>query len=129
MANEATARVSQSVNFGAGTIGGVVASVTANLVTWFSQLLLASGTREIDLTVDKDAVKLAAMEASQDCTVQVNSTSSPAPEIELKANQPLIWRDGDPTALFLTADVTKIYVIVGAEDTVFKFGALVDSTP
>lgn len=127
----ATARVSQSVNFGAGTIGGTIGLVSTELVTYVEATLAANDEIEIDLTVDVSAIKLAALEADKDCTVRTNANhlGSPDDTIALKAKQPLIWRDGDPTALFLTADVTKFFVTTGADETVIKFGAMVDATP
>jgi hypothetical protein len=133
----ASARVSQSVNFGAGTIGGTVGIVSSDLVEYVEAKLLASGEREIDVNVDVSAVKLYALEADQDCTVRTNDDSegSPTDTITLKAKQPLIWRDGDPaSSKFLggvshDTDITALYVTVGGEDTTIKFGALIDATP
>jgi hypothetical protein len=133
----ATARVSQSVNFGAGSIGGTVALVESDLIEYVEVELLASGERQVDVVVDVSAVQLYAIEADQDCTVRTNDDSggSPTDTIALKAKQPLIWRSGDPNGRkFLggashDTDITALYVTVGGEDTTVKFGALIDATP
>jgi 1,4-dihydroxy-2-naphthoyl-CoA synthase len=129
MANEATVRVSQSVSFGAGTIGGVVGAVVAEEVVYFAKELAASTTHEIGFAIDVSDVKVAAMECTQDVTVKTNNSTSPDDTIALKANQPLIWRFGDPTALFLTVDTTKLFVIVGGTAATFKAGVGLEATP
>jgi hypothetical protein len=132
----ATARVSQTVNFGAGSIGGTVALLENDLIEYVEVSLLASGERQVDVVVDVSAVQLYAIEADQDCTVRTNDDSggTPTDTIALKAKQPLIWRSGDPNGRkFLggvshDTDITALYVTVGGEDTTVKFGALIDAT-
>jgi hypothetical protein len=129
MANEPAVRISNSVAFGPGTIGGVVETISPDAVTYASKKLTAGGTREVDIAIDVEKVMVCAIEVDKDATIKTNSATTPDDELALKANQPLIWRQGDPTDLFLTVDVTSIHVVVGVADTVFKIGVGVDATP
>lgn len=130
MANEQTARVSKSVSIGGITIGGIVASVVGDTAIVFQKAFPIGTNVEADVNlIDVSRVTIAAIESSTDCTVLTNSTGSPDDTLTLKANQPLIWRTNDPAgALFLTVDVTKIYV-TNAAATVIKLAVLQDTTP
>jgi hypothetical protein len=129
MANEQSTKVNRSVTIGGVSIGGTVQTVTTDLVTAFQKTIPTGTNTEVDITVDISTCKVMAIEADNDCTVKTNSTSAPDDTLALKARQPLIWADGDPSGLqFLTADVTKFYVTTTTA-TLLKFGSASDSTP
>jgi hypothetical protein len=130
MAGEPTARITKSAIIGGLTIGGTVATVSADTIIAF-QKTFPIGTNveaDINLIVVANAVLLS-IESSADATVKTNSTGSPTDTLNLKAGQPLIWQTNDPAgAKFLSGDVTKIYVTNTAVTTL-KIGVLQDTTP
>ena len=130
MAGEKAVTVSTSYRFGAGTVGGTVATVNPDSQTFISKSIPANSTNfEIQIVVDVSTVTIAAIEASKDCTVKTNSTSDPDDTLALKAAQAIGWRTNDVATLFLTVDVVKFYITTGAEATLFTFGFGVDATP
>ncbi len=80
----------------------------------------------VDLRVGQLATLLVGSEAA--LTVKVNSASSPAPKLELKAGRPLLWYDGDYSPCPLGADVEVLYVSnAGDVDTVLEVRALLQT--
>lgn len=132
MANEQSAKVNQSVNVGGITIGGTVCTVTGDTVLVFQKAFPIGADVEADVNlIDVSRVTMVAIEASKDCDVYTNAASGGSPDdhLVLKANQPLIWKTDDPAgSLFLTVDVTKIYVTNTAA-LVLKIAAVQDTTP
>jgi hypothetical protein len=130
VANELTFKVIRSVIFGAVQVGGVQETVLADLGVPFSKQIPANTTNgEADIVVTVANVKAAALVADKDCTIKTNSTSAPDNTFAMKANQPLIWAKDDPIALFLTVNLTKLFITTGAAATIVKFVAAVDATP
>lgn len=130
MAGESTGRVSRSFSAGGVTVGGVIQTVTGDMVQTLSKVVPASSTNaEFDIAVDVSTIKGVGIEASHDTTVKTNSTSAPDNTLALVGGIPLIWTVGDIPANFLTVDVTKFYVTTGGSDTTVKFVAVTDSTP
>lgn len=130
MAGEASVRVSTSYTFGGGTIGGTVATVNPDAQIFMKKTIPANSTNVVfNVAIDVTAVTIAAIEANKDCTVKTNSTSTPDDTLALVANQAVGWRVGDVPALFLTEDVTVMYVTTGAEATTLSLGVGYDATP
>lgn len=130
MAGEFTISARLSYDFGSFTVGGTVDSIICDGKTSISKTIPANSTNaEIDVVVDVSTVVVAAIEANKNCTVKTNSTSAPDDTLTLLANKAVGWKTNDVASLFLTADVTKLYVTTGAEATIIKFGVGYDATP
>lgn len=121
MAGEATVRLTRSVQFGAGTVGGVTETVACDYTQYFQQQFGVVSNVEIAMTVDVSAALVIAISADKDCTLETNDAGTPVDTLALKANQPLIYRSTDPSANFLTADVTSFFITT-TETTTLKIG-------
>ena len=132
MANEQTAKVNKSVNVGGITIGGTIGTVTGDTIITFQKAFPIGTNVEADVNlIDVSRVTLVAIESNKDCDVYTNAASGGSPDdhLVLKANQPLIWQTNDPAgSLFLTEDVTKVYV-TNVAALVLKIGVVQDTTP
>lgn len=64
--------------------------------------------------IDVSEVKSMYLMSTQNITIKTNSTSTPANTLNLLANRPVIWQDGDLNSLLLTTDVTTLYLTTGA---------------
>lgn len=136
MAGEAKAKISRSLTVGGLTIGGVVGSFPSDGAIVFQKEIPANSTNaRITIPVDVSTVIAAGMDVNKDADIYTNApstSSSPAPTdsfVPQRANKAIIWSQGDAAALFLTADVTDIYITTGGEATLFKLGCAVDTTP
>jgi len=129
MAGELSNRIGATATIAGVAFGGTTLTVLADGGTSVQKTLGIGTDLEFDVVVDISTVQCMAIEADNDCTVKVNSTSSPTPEIALKAKSPLIWAVGYPAGMkFMTVDVTNFYVTTTVA-TVFKFAAGTDTTP
>lgn len=132
MAGESKLNRNISISGGGVTVGGVTEQIEVDNIQTFSKTIPKNLTDAVvqKPEVDFSECKLMAIVASKDCTVKTNSTISPAETLELKANRPLHWIEGDPTAnKFLSVDVTVWYVTTGGEDTLLKIIIGEDGTP
>lgn len=130
MAQEFEAIRSQTLKIGGLSIGPVSQTKIGDAVQGFKKLIPAnSANARVTLPVDVSTVKAAGIVANQDCTIKTNSTSTPTDTLALQANAAILWQTGDPTALFLTADVTDFYITTGGTATLVQFAACTDSTP
>ena len=70
--------------------------------------------KEFDVVFPYDTIQLCMLVptglANGDCTVKVNSTSAPVPQLNLKMNQGMAWANDQPHPNPFTANVTKFYV-------------------
>jgi LytS/YehU family sensor histidine kinase len=121
MAGEATVRLTRSVQFGAGTVGGVTETVLADTTQYFQQQFGIVSNIAIPMTVDVSAALVIAISADKDCTLETNDATTPIDTFALKANQPLIYRSTDASTNFLTADVTSFFITT-TEVTTLKIG-------
>jgi len=121
-------KLSRSLSIGGVTIGGTVQTIATDLAQVVSATVIGSD-QEVDVAIDVSAVRVAAIEADHDCTVEINTTSGVA--LELTANVPLVWSYTDSEDLFLGAsDITKLYITTsGSLSTTVKLGVGVDATP
>lgn len=131
MAGENVINRTQSLTGGGVTVGGVTEAATADNVNVFKKTIPANSTNaRIDFPITLDTLIAIGIVANKDVTVKTNSTSSPADTLTLAANKPLIYVASDPDDnLFLSADVTSLYVTTGAAATEVKIVAGVNSTP
>ena len=130
MAGESTARVSRSVSIAGVTVGGAQQTIATDGQVTFSKVIPANQTdAQCNVNADLGGAHLLAIEASKDCTVKTNSSSTPIQTLSLKANIPRIWVQNDVTANWLTSDISALYVTTGGEDTTLKFVAAIDTSP
>ena len=90
---------------------------------------IAAGTvdQEILLALDVSLLKMIVIQSDVNLTIKTNSSGSPANTLNIVANTPYIWGEGDYNALLLTTDVSKIFVSVpGAAAANLQLLALVD---
>lgn len=86
--------------------------------------------KEVDLTVDVDALVGFYIVASQDVTLKTNNNVAGIQSFALVANIPLWWCTGNGETNPLTSDITKLYFnVAGAEDAVVKASFLLDESP
>lgn len=93
------------------------------------QQTVTAGTtdQEILAAIDISLAKLVMIKATVDMTLKTNSTGAPDDTLSLKAGIPMVWRENDYNALFLSADVTKFYATNGgAADGTLQILALID---
>ena len=132
MANELVFRLRRSLAIPGMQLGLRAQELLADSNVGFQKIIPALSTdAEIDLVVNVMDVVVIGIEADQDCTVKINSTT-PAPEdtFLITANIPLIWTSGDPIATqFIVNDVTKLFVTTGGTDTLLKLMIGLDATP
>lgn len=82
---------------------------------------------EIALAVDVSLATLVMIKSTQDLTIETNDGTTPDDTLSLDANIPMVWREGDYNALFLTVDVTSIFVTnAGASDATLQILVLTD---
>ena len=82
------------------------------------------------IAIDVSQIKFIIMLASEDCTVEINSSSSPAPSISLKADEPYLWWVNAPWVNVLTTDVTALYLTCAVTGTIdFTLRGIFDPTP
>lgn len=84
-------------------VGGIDGSLTAS-----------QADQEYAITIDVSQLKYLYILASNDCTVETNSSSSPVDTITPKAGVPYVWTYGSGVTNPLGTDVTKIFVTNGA---------------
>lgn len=83
--------------------------------------------QEILAAIDISLAKLVAIKSTQNITIKTNDSASPDDTLALTANVPMIWRDGDYNAIFLSADVAKFFITnATAADATVQILALVD---
>ena len=92
------------------------------------QDIAASTTdQEILAAIDISQAKLVMIKSTQDVTIKTNNSGTPIDTLAVKANVPMVWRNGDYNAIFLTADVTAFYVTnATASQATVQILALVD---
>ncbi len=114
-------RQSLTLTSGAGSdLAGAQYNVDSDALSRVSTTVPDNTTNQ-PLGLDWAANKLTAffMTVSVDCTLKVNSTSSPTDTIPLKAGVPLVWiKDAGGPALFTgtAGAVTELYLTVPAGD-------------
>lgn len=116
MAGEQSLVRQVSVQVGGVSVVGRT-TIPVNAPGTFRQKMPLSTNRQIKKPLCTIAInKVQAIVADKDCTVKTNSTSDTAVEgtndvLELLANTPLSWIEGDPdNQKFLTANVTNWYI-------------------
>lgn len=122
MAGEATIRLTRSVQFGAGTVGGVTETVLADYTQYFQQTFGIVSNVAIAVEVDISEALVIAISADKDCTLETNNATTPVDTFALKANQPLVYRSGGADTNFLTVDVTSFFITTTLADTTLKIG-------
>lgn len=81
-----------------------------------SQLLISQAIADgasdqlIALSIDISQVRLLAIKSDQALTIKTNNSGAPDDTLSLLAGIPRIFRAGEYDTIFLTADVTAIYV-------------------
>lgn len=131
MANELRARITRSLTAAGVTVGGTVETILADGQIGFSKTIPTGNNNRVTIAIDITAIKAIAIESSEDCTIYTNDQSGGTPDdtLTLTADVPLIWTENDPAAaLFLTVDVTDLYITCAA-DAIVKLVAAVDTTP
>lgn len=86
----------------------------------------------VEMNIDISQLALVVFVCTVDATVKTNSSGSPDDTLDLEAGVPLFWVAGAGQALFLTEDVTALYVTNDdAADTagVLTIRTLFDPTP
>jgi hypothetical protein len=87
----------------------------------------ATTNQEILAAIDISLAKLVAIRSTQNITIKTNNSGTPDDTLVLTANIPMIWRDGDYNALFLTDDVAKFFITnATASPATVQILALVD---
>lgn len=132
MANEVVFRLRRSLVIPGMQLGIRVQELLADLSLGFQKIIPAlSADAEIDLVLTVVDIVVVGIEADQDCTIKVNSTTPAAEDMFLlTANIPLIWTSGDPVnTQFIVNDVTKLFVTTGGTDTLLKLIIGLDATP
>lgn len=66
--------------------------------------------QEIILGIDTSQLQCIVLHSDRDLTIKTNDSAAPTDTLTMQAGIPRVWRTGDYAALFLTADVTKIFV-------------------
>lgn len=90
---------------------------------------IAIGTdTQVNFPVDVSELVSLYMMADEDCTIEVNSGSSPTKTITLEADEAYVWPAGGNTSPLGASDVTALYVTNAAEVNLYV-RALVDATP
>ena len=133
MAGEQSFTVKKTISGPGPTVGGIDAVIPADGNKGF-QKTIAANTVDGRITLDLDisTIQVIGIEANQDCDVYTNAIHSGSPDdhLVLKANKPLLWNINDPAGmLFLTVDVTDLYVTTGSNDTILKLICGLDETP
>lgn len=83
---------------------------------------------EIVLGIDISEAKLVVFKADQALTVKTNSSGAPDDTLALVANIPRAWQENDYNALFLSADVSSIFVTNSSgSDATLQVLAIVDN--
>lgn len=93
------------------------------------QTTIADGAtdQEILLAIDISATKLVVFKSTQAVTVKTNSSGAPDDTLALTANIPMIWREGDYNAIFLSVDVSSIFVTnASGSDATLQVLAIID---
>jgi LytS/YehU family sensor histidine kinase len=122
MAGETTIRLTRSVQFGVGTVGGIVETVTPDTTNYFQQTFGVVSNIAIPMVVTLSTALIIAISADKDCTLETNNASTPDDTLTLKANQPLIFRSGSGDTNFLTEDVTSFFITTSVANTTIKIG-------
>lgn len=63
----------------------------------------------VAITIESTSLKVFALQSDQDITVKTNDSGSPQETITLKANQPVIWTEGQANVP-ISGDVTALYI-------------------
>ncbi len=108
MAGEPVVRITRSIQFGAGTVGGTTETIAADTVDYFSQTFGIVTASVITMPVTVANIVAVGIVADKDCTLDTNSPTDDS--FTLKANKPLIWTTDDPGTNPLTVDVTDFRV-------------------
>jgi len=89
-----------------------------------------STNMQVDLAIDVSTVKSIILHSDRDMTLKFNNSTTPVPEIALKAGVPYIWNTDAYNTLLLTADVTVLFLTLAAGvAATLKIRCLVDPTP
>lgn len=82
------------------------------------------------IAIDVSQIKFIVMLASEDCTVEINNSTTGTPTINLKANEPYIWWVNSPFTNLLDTDVTALYLTCAVTGTInFTLRGIFDPTP
>ena len=93
-------------------------------------LIAGESTEEIEVDIHTARLRSLFMLASRDLTIKTNSADTPDDTIELKANDPFVWRDnGYHANPFAGGDVDTIHVInAGLEPASLRLRAILHSS-
>jgi hypothetical protein len=84
---------------------------TGESQTTLAPTIPASTTnQQILLAIDISLLKLLVIKSDQNISIKTNSSSTPDNTLNIVANVPYTWGDGDYNAKLLTADVESIFV-------------------
>lgn len=129
MADTVQGTVTRKYTVGAQTLGNNAITVSSSASLIVAQDVAASTPdQELSIAIPKDNMKMLAFECTVACTVETNSPT--VDTFTLAANKPLGWDDSEAGDIFLTVDVTSLFITVpGASAGVFKIVGIMDVTP
>jgi len=103
-------QVQFSISDGALRINAA-ATVNPTASSSVDETVATGATNElITVAVESTALKMFVLSSDQDVTIKTNSSGSPQETFTMKANKPLVWMDGSPSASPIAGDVTALYV-------------------
>ncbi len=116
--------------------GGVILSQTVEIsgtgeVNVDEAIPDSSTDLEITFLIDQSAMVSLYIESDQAIKIETNSGSAPTDDIDIVANEPIIWTTNSVHANPITADVTaNIFITNSSGSTAnLKIRALQDATP
>jgi len=120
--------VTQTLRIGNNTLSTAVTK-TADGSYIFDDAIAANQTDKLlAASVDVSQVQAIYISSDQDCTIETNSSSSPAQTLAIDANNPLVWTKDSGVTNPLTTDITALYVTNTTAITRLAIYILVDLT-